>query len=557
MLTSLNISNFKRFGEVEIELGQTVVLVGPNNSGKTTVLQALMLWAAGIRDVFDWQNAVLQGYKATINRLDLTSVPVPAIESLWKNLRTENGKSVPLKVSVSGINQPSGEQSASRWSISLIFTYANPESIDCLLESDEIGSMDVFSVPPIVMLPPLSGLALQEDRLERGSIQRRIGEGRTAEVLRNLCYQLYAANGEKDLWDKLVAQMKTLFGVDVLPPDYLASRGEIRMSYREANGIILDLSAAGRGMLQILLLLAYVYNNPGAVLLLDEPDAHLEILRQRQVYQLLTDVAREQNAQIIAASHSEVILNEAADRDMVISLVGQPRRIDNNERSQLAKALKEIDPADYYQAEQTGWVLYLEGSTDLAILRAFAQQLQHAAVEALAKPFVHYLHSNKPSKAQSHFQGLSVAMPDLVGLALFDRIPQGKLHSGTGLIELAWQRREIENYLLQPDTLMRYAESNWGDGGQKAMKTAIAEVENALVVLRKPGIWSPDIKASEEVFEPLFERFFQQLNLPNLLRKSDYHILAQFIPVELIDPEVIEKLDAIVEVARRAKPRED
>ena len=47
-------------------------------------------------------------------------------------------------------------------------------------------------------------------------------------------------------------------------------------------------------------LLAYMYANPGAVLLLDEPDAHLEILRQREIYHLLTDAARESGSQIIA-----------------------------------------------------------------------------------------------------------------------------------------------------------------------------------------------------------------------------------------------------------------
>ena len=55
------------------------------------------------------------------------------------------------------------------------------------------------------------------------------------------------------------------------------------MTYREQQ-VRLDLSSAGRGLQQTLLLLAYMYSNPGAVLLLDEPDAHLEILRQRQIY---------------------------------------------------------------------------------------------------------------------------------------------------------------------------------------------------------------------------------------------------------------------------------
>src|SRR3972149_11860788 len=89
----------------------------------------------------------------------------------------------------------------------------------------------------------------------------------------------------------------------------------------------LDLSSAGRGLQQTLLLLSYMYANPESVVLLDEPDAHLEILRQRQIYQILTDVAQKHGNQIIAASHSEIILNEAADRDNVIAFVGKPHPI--------------------------------------------------------------------------------------------------------------------------------------------------------------------------------------------------------------------------------------
>ncbi len=48
MLTKLIIRNFKRFGEVEVELGSPVVFIGPNNSGKTSAMQALALWDIGL-----------------------------------------------------------------------------------------------------------------------------------------------------------------------------------------------------------------------------------------------------------------------------------------------------------------------------------------------------------------------------------------------------------------------------------------------------------------------------------------------------------------------------
>jgi len=80
MLTKLTIHNFKRFGAVEIELGNPVVFIGPNNSGKTSALQALALWEIGLKK---W-NEKRKGKSApekrpgvTINRKDLVSIPVP------------------------------------------------------------------------------------------------------------------------------------------------------------------------------------------------------------------------------------------------------------------------------------------------------------------------------------------------------------------------------------------------------------------------------------------------------------------------------------------------
>ena len=78
MLTKLTIRNFKRFGEeVEIELGSPVVFIGPNNSGKTTAMQALALWDIGLRR---WNEKRL-GKSApekrpgvVVNRKDLVSI---------------------------------------------------------------------------------------------------------------------------------------------------------------------------------------------------------------------------------------------------------------------------------------------------------------------------------------------------------------------------------------------------------------------------------------------------------------------------------------------------
>ena len=49
MITRITIENFKRLEHVSFDLTERVVLIGPNNSGKSSILQALTLWEAAVR----------------------------------------------------------------------------------------------------------------------------------------------------------------------------------------------------------------------------------------------------------------------------------------------------------------------------------------------------------------------------------------------------------------------------------------------------------------------------------------------------------------------------
>jgi hypothetical protein len=287
-------------------------------------------------------------------------------------------------------------------------------------------------------------------------------------------------------------------------------------------------------------------------------------LRQKQIYKLLTDTARAQNSQIIAASHSEVVLNEAAARDVVVSFVGNPHRI-NDRGSQLRKALVDIGFEDFYQAEEKGWVLYVEGSTDLAILQAFAQALQHPVVEHLELCFAHYV-ENQPERARAHFRGLREAKPDLVGIVICDRLDK-VLNPSIELQEHTWKRREIENYLCQPDTLLRYAESSieeespgplfdktTGETRRAVMEECIRDLVPPVALRDPTDPWWMDTKASTDFLDRLFDAFFKRLGMPNMLLKTNYHVLARYVSREHIDPEVVEKLDAVHRVAQNARP---
>lgn len=578
MLTKLKIRNFKQFREVEIELGSPVVFVGPNNSGKTTALQALTLWDLGYRR---WKEKRWKGGKATateragvaIARNELYTVPIPKANLMWRDLRTREGqnnngkqgtKNVRIDITVYGV------ESGKEWECGFEFDYANEESFYCRpLRMEGEAPAERMEVPQVEVnvayLPPMSGLSDREFYKQQGEIRLLIGQGRTAEVLRNLCYRLVEDErlATQSLWEEVQGKIKKMFGVEILRPEYIGERSEVVMNYKDRKGVLLDLSSAGRGLHQTLLLLVYLVNNQNTVLLLDEPDAHLEILRQRQVYQEISDFAKRQNSQLIIASHSEILMNEAGDRDTVVAFLGKPHRIDSaSERGQISKALSELGFEQYYLAEQKGWIFYLEGATDLSILKAFAEVANHPAKEILNSPiFVHYVGTNIPKFVREHFFGLREAKSDFVGYALFDSIRREVKSSG-GLSERMWVRREIENYFCTPEVLIRWAEAegekdglfglDWGS----TMREVLTEMESASLTLYNKSLWSEDSKASDEVLPNIFRNFFNKVQTPFRMNKNDYYKLASLLKQEEIDFEIIEVLDDIVRVSESANPLE-
>ena len=579
MLTKLTIRNFKKFDSVEIPLSNAVVFVGPNNSGKTTALQALALWELGIRRLKEKRGSGETPEKrpgVTINRRDLLMVPAPSAYLLWRALRVQNvsprngaGKRakqiVRIEIVVDGVTA-----TGKTWTSGLEFDFTNEESLICRpLRMSDGKNADRMPIPPeanevsVAFLPPMSGLTSNETRLDVGAVHVRLGEGRTAEVLRNLCYQIYMDH--PDNWKTLKIRLHQLFGVSLEEPEYVSERGEIRMAYRDESNTSLDLSSSGRGLQQTLLLLAYLILHPGSVLLLDEPDAHLEILRQSDIYRQLTETARLNGNQVIIATHSEEVLNQAAASadDSVVAFLGKPHLILGGRTTALKRSLDTVRYDQYYLAEQCGWVLYLEDRTDLDILSAFARRLNHRAAEGLRSPFVVPI-GNQPNKGREHFKALAEAKPDLVGFLLVDRDALG-LQPRDILMEHKWQRREIENYLCQPETLESFArtlgeesaggplfaEASAGKFADAMRETIIDRVAPAVYKNRRDDWWR-NVKASDEFLDLIFPEFFSRVGRRPDFRKADYHRLIPHIPDGEIDEEIRKVLDLIADTSSRA-----
>jgi predicted ATPase len=562
MITKIKIKNFKRFKEIEFDLDSAVVLIGPNNCGKTTALQAITLFDVALkalRSFIEKSNGKYKKNTLTINRKDLITIPTRMAKQIWHNLHVregykEQGKQKTKNILLEIIAE--GETRNRKWKFGFEFDYANPESFYCRPIQDFFNTPDDIPVESIGYLPPMSGLASVEERQLPAVINSRIGEGRTAEVLRNLCYSVFEQNNDK--WKKLKEIIFEQFRIEIENPVFDSTNGQIYIMYKEHNSDWMDITNSGRGFQQILLIFAFLFYQENTILLLDEPDAHLEIIRQQETYRRISDYIQRINSQLIIATHSEAILNQAKEKDKILAFIGKKPKLIQNAQY-LLKALKDISYTDYILAEQKKWVLYLEGETDFKLLQQFAIILNHPVTDYLTNIFVYYISANQPTKAREHFYGLQYALENLQGIALFDNSPDTVLNLNNKLKEIKWKRREIENYIPIPSTLFSYIETINYQGlfSQQSIMLFKDSVKNRIPPIALEDTkdsWWIDTKMSDEFLDKIFRNYFDTTNqFQGIMDKSKYYLLLQYANPEEIDPEVKEKLDAIYEVAMKAE----
>ncbi len=573
MLTYIEIENFKKLEHVSFDLSSSVVIVGPNNSGKSTVFQALCLWEIGVKHFIKaYQNKDLnKNGNVTINRRDLLNSPISDARFLWKDRKVSKKKPAGKGVSQIPISiELRGQDEGTPWVCRADFVFYNTESFSCKIQSglqDLIRLYEVGRGVHFGFLQPMSGISTVEFKFYRGAIDKQLGEGKTAEVLRNICYEVRypetplrnTTDTPEVRWGKLCRAMKEMFGAELQEPEFIKSDGSIKLEYKEIN-IRYDISSGGRGFLQALLLFAYMYANPRTVLLLDEPDAHLEVIRQREMFQKINEVARDTDSQLIIASHSEVVLDEAADASSIVALIENqvvPLNVSTKHQSiaSIRKALTDIGWEKYHLAISKGHVIYLEGSTDLQMLLAFADKLQHPVEALLRSANVNYTSNNLPKMAVSNFVPLQTIYEGLRGLALFDRISIPR-DIPKNLKVICWQRRELENYFASPELLIKHAkllQYQYPTRSQKelteAMQETISEYTTPVYLKHRDDAWWNDAKLSDDWLDKIFPAFYDRLQI-NVGKnfKQEYYRLIVLMEPEDIPNEITEKLDALHDV---------
>lgn len=568
VIKRVRLNRFKRFDDELFDLtGDSVILAGPNNSGKTTLLHAISAWALALKSWLLETGDKPRTKRITLLIDELTALPLREMNLLWLDRHTarkvpgsKTPKAAPIYVEVF-FSTPSGEEE----SITIEFLYANQKSIYIrpvvsIDNTAPLGAVPAFAKDiHIVHVPPFSGIGAQEPRHGLGMQSKLVGEGKPGEIVRNLLLEIWEASGHKasvSPWKDLANQIVRLFGYDLLPPVFTPQQPYIVSEYRpgtdkaSGRGPALDIANAGSGFHQVLLLLSFIYARRASVLLIDEPDAHLHFILQREIFDLLRIVAEQRGCKLIVATHAEVLLEEA-EPDQVLSFLGHKtqRLVDPKEKRTLTAALRNLTSLDLLQANQVGAVLYVEDISDQKILREWAIVLEHPAKDFLLFPFVVPLKGKgNLDKARRHFECLRMAQPSIKGICILD---QDNQHGGDpsgpfGLTIVRWNRYEIENYLINPNVLKRFLEGRPIDlfnAAQIAEARKTLEEEFAETFPASMDYLS-DVRPLREIKGGDF--IVETLALTSVaLEKKDLYMLAQRYHSDEIHKDVVAMLDKI------------
>ncbi len=309
MITKLYIENFKSFQRFEATWEPFNILVGANNSGKTTIFHAFNFIFWLLEKTARFEERTVHFEKAQVT--EFQSVPCMEPRDIYFQQKIRAGRGpvrIILELSFKRNATPLAKEKKLRFEI--YQAYARNFMLDGTKSSKLWFAeyKELISLKPIYV-PGFAGAIAREDLYRPLAWERLIGEGRHNEVIRNMLYQI---SQKKSEWQDFIKSLKALFSISGLNVPFNEKKDQwLTATYTETEKVALDIIAAGAGFQQIVQLLAFLYVHNPKTLLLDEPDAHLHHSLQESVLHLLKNVARERKIQIFIATHSPTLIDSA------------------------------------------------------------------------------------------------------------------------------------------------------------------------------------------------------------------------------------------------------
>ena len=499
-ITRVQFRNFKAFQNFSLHLDSMNVLVGPNNAGKSTIVGAFRVLAAGLQKAHARSPERVMGPEGMRSGYSIARDTMPiSVENVHTNYAdTDTTATFHL----------SNEAS--------LTVYFN-SSGDCVMFFDHLGGpirgpaafKKAFPIG-VSAVPVLAPLEHEEPLVRDVTVQRNLATHRASRNFRN--YWLKNQDQFQHFQDLIT---ETWPGMDVLAPEVVTSQDPyVSMFCIEGpERMQRELFWVGSGFQIWCQLVTHLIRAEGASLVvIDEPEIYLHPQLQRALLAILRDLGPD----VLLATHSSDMIQEADPSDIVLieSFRQSGKRVTGDTATREALGLVGSARNDVLtSAARTRRIAFVEGE-EFKMVRQFAEC---AGMRGLARtsnitplPLGGFL---PPQQILAIVRGISEALGALVQFAvildrdyrsdeeinrittvLSRRIPLVHVHS----------RKEIENYLLVPSAIDR------------AVDTALEEQR------RRGMAYAKRSKNTEDIIDVLTESDKSEIQGNYIGRRVDY-----------------------------------
>jgi len=448
--TSVTFRNYKAFRRYSVSLRSFNILVGPNNSGKSTILGAFRILAEGMRKATSRKPELLRirsdeswGY-----RVPLDDLPI-ATENVFSDYDDTNPATIEFRLS-------SGNK------LELMFPEPKLCYLICRTTKRAVRSPSDFKrdyKASVGFVPVLGPVEHDEPLYQKEAARRALLTHRASRNFRNIWYH-YPESFEE--FRDLVRS--TWPGMDIERPEIYQWGGKtfLKMFCPEER-FPREIYWAGFGFQVWCQMLTFIVRSrQDSLLIIDEPDIYLHSDLQRQMIGLLKTI----KADILSATHSTEIISEADPGDLLVinKKASSAKRIsDPLQLQNVFGALGSNLNPTLTQLAKSRRAVFVEGR-DFQILSAFARKLSKNAVANRSDFAVIPSEGYNPTRVYDLGKGMELTLGTrIIKAVIFDRDYRSDAEISEvyeyvnrfAVITHIHGRKELENYLLEANAINR------------------------------------------------------------------------------------------------------
>lgn len=478
MLEKIKIENYRCYDQHEIDFKNLSIIVGKNNAGKSTLVEALRLVSLALSR---FRSVV---YHTPPSWLDLPLAAKginPSLKSFGFN--TEN-------LFHKYGNAPSIITAIFSNIITVKIYIGDEAELFCTLIDKKggyittKGAANQLDIPQVNILPQITPIEKEEKVLGREYVRQNLATDLSSRHFRNqlaLLYENYPKFSQlaEQSWSGL--RIRSFEGRNGLP----GSEDKLSLLIQDGN-FVSEIGWMGSGLqmwLQIMWFLSRV--DEDEVIILDEPDVYMHPDLQRKLIRLL----RNRYKQVIVSTHSIEIISEVEPSNILIIDKQSNKSLYANKVPVVQGILNSIGSIHNLQLTKL-WaskkLLIVEGE-DIDILK----RLQNTLYPNTDEPFDAIPNFDIGGwGGWNHARGSSMLLKETVDYdvniyCLFDSDYHTEVEISTRLKEASkikvnihiWARKEIENYLIVPTAILRILKNE----SKKASHLTVTDIEAVIM----------------------------------------------------------------------------